>query len=309
MGLPRLNHANPAVRAHIIDVGRFWMSPEGANIDGWRLDVAHEVAPDFWREFSRACRDAKPNCALLGELMHGDYNTHVGPDLLDSGTNYQLSKSLWSSLNDANYWELAHCYQRDLDMYGGLTLLNFLGNHDQMRIHSRLNNPRAHYVLASASMLLARGVPCVYYGDEMGEEGKPGGPDGDLAMRRPVNLASALSDPARMAFIKATSQLISLRRSHEALRDASSAQIPLGHTNTTMAFARVASSGAAAIVAFNCEDKPASMTLPVSEKIGGVGDGVYFSEPLAGESSGLTVSGGSLTLDLPPNGYRVLVRA
>jgi glycosidase len=193
-GLPQLNHQNPDVRAHIMDCGRFWMSPEGANIDGWRLDVAHEVAPDFWREFNQACRGAKPDCALLGELMHGDYNTHVGPGLLDSGTNYQLSKALWSSLNDHNYWELAHSYGRDKDMYGNLTMLNFLGNHDQMRIHSRLNDPNAHYPLAVASMILGRGVPCLYYGDELGEQGKPGGPEGDLAMRREIDLRAALND-------------------------------------------------------------------------------------------------------------------
>ena len=38
-----------------------------------------------------------------------------------------------SALNDANYWELAHSYERDASMYGNLTLLNFLGNHDQAR--------------------------------------------------------------------------------------------------------------------------------------------------------------------------------
>ena len=143
----------------------------------------------------------------------------------------------------------------------------------------------------------------------MGEKGAPGGPDGDLAMRRSVDLFSALSDPDAMSVVKATSQLCALRTSHEALRDASSAQIPLAHTNTTMAFARVKdSSGAAAIVAFNCEGQPARMTLPVSENINGVGDGTEFYEPLAGDAS-FTVSGGSLTLELPPNGYRVLIRA
>ena len=35
-GLPQLNHQNPEVRRHITDCGRFWMSSEGANIDGWR---------------------------------------------------------------------------------------------------------------------------------------------------------------------------------------------------------------------------------------------------------------------------------
>lgn len=104
---------------------------------------------------------------------------------------------------------------------------------------------------------------------------------------------------------------MALRTSHAALRDASSAQIPLAHSNTTLAFARVArhaSSGEAAeaIVAFNCDGQPARMTLPVSEKMSGVSDGAEFYEPLLAAVS--VVSGGALTLDLPPNGFRVLVR-
>ena len=63
-----------------------------------------------------------------------------------------------------------------------------------MRIHSRLANPEAHYSLAAASLILGRGVPCLYYGDEVGERGAPGGPNGDLAMRMPINLSRALAD-------------------------------------------------------------------------------------------------------------------
>ena len=302
VGLPELNHNNPEVRAHLKECGRFWLSPEGADIDGWRLDVAHEVAPDFWREFAAACNDAKPDCALLGELMHGDYNTHVGPGLLDSGTNYQLSKALWSSLNDHNYWELQHSFQRDEDMYGNLTMLNFLGNHYQCRVHSRLTNAREHYKLAAASLLLARGVPCVYYGDEVAEQGAPGGPDGDLAMRRPLNLAQALQRPEAVEAVKSTAELMWLRRGHSALRDGDSQQIPLAHSNGQLSFARKRGD-AIAVVAMNNESQPARMNLPVAQKCG-AGDGATFVEPLAGNQEH-RVSGGELVVELPPNGFRV----
>ena len=36
-------HGCPALRAHLADVARFWLADVG--IDGWRLDVAHEVSP------------------------------------------------------------------------------------------------------------------------------------------------------------------------------------------------------------------------------------------------------------------------
>tara|TARA_B110000977_G_scaffold29882_3_gene38988 strand:+ start:311 stop:2269 length:1959 start_codon:yes stop_codon:yes gene_type:complete len=307
VGLPELNHDNPEVRQHLMDCGRFWLSPDGADIDGWRLDVAHEVQPDFWRYFASACKETKNDCALLGELMHGDYNTHVGPGLLDSGTNYQLSKALWSSLNDHNYWELQHSFQRDEDMYGNLTMLNFLGNHDQCRIYSRLTNPQEHYKLAAAVLLLSKGVPCVYYGDEVAELGAPGGPDGDLAMRRPLNLGQALQRPEAVAAVKSTAELMWLRRGHSALRDGDSAQIPLVHSNGQLSFARVhQSNGSVAVVAMNNESQPARVNLPVAQKCG-AHDGTVFVEPLAGGQEH-HVSNGELVVELPPNGFRVFTK-
>ena len=116
-----------------------------------------------------------------------------------------------------------------------------------------------------------------------------------------------MNDQSAKNFAKITADLVALRRSHEALRDADADQVPLAHTNETMSFARVAHSGAAAVVAFNNSDQSQRMTLPVGEKIG-AHDGVEFEEPLA-DGQRLHVSGGQLHVELPPNGLRVFLRA
>lgn len=53
-GLPVLNHDSAGVRTHLFDVARFWLGDVG--IDGWRLDVAHEIDNDFWRDFAKVCK-------------------------------------------------------------------------------------------------------------------------------------------------------------------------------------------------------------------------------------------------------------
>ena len=164
--------------------------------------------PEFWREFAAECRATKVDCCLLGELMHGDYNRHVGPGLLDSGTNYQLSKALWSSLNDHNYWELSHSYERDQSMYGNLTLLNFLGNHDQCRIYfARLNDPANHYPLAAASLPGPRHSLRVLRrrGRRGGRAGRAGRGPRDAP---PLDLADALREPRAQDAVRATSELV-----------------------------------------------------------------------------------------------------
>jgi glycosidase len=91
----------PAVRNHIFDIAKFWLEEVG--IDGWRLDVAHEIEPDFWREFRSVCDSVDKDALLVGEMIHGNYNDWVGHDRLHSGTNYQMSHATWHSLNEHNY--------------------------------------------------------------------------------------------------------------------------------------------------------------------------------------------------------------
>ena len=90
--LPRLNLACHEVREHIFDVARFWLKDVG--IDGWRLDVAHEISPDFWRDFRRVCVEARSDCLLVGEMIHGNYNNWVGDDRLHSVGNLGASFTL-----------------------------------------------------------------------------------------------------------------------------------------------------------------------------------------------------------------------
>ena len=168
--LPRLNLAEPAVRNHIFDVAKFWLEEVG--IDGWRLDVAHEIEPDFWREFRRVTDSVSKDCLLVGEMIHGNYNDWVGHDRLHSGTNYQMSHATWHSLNEHNYEYFYNALRRENNLFKGLKLVNFLGNHDVPRIASNLDNPK-HYVHAMVVMCLMKGIPCLYYGDEFGMEGTP----------------------------------------------------------------------------------------------------------------------------------------
>ena len=216
--LPRLNLAEPAVRNHIFDVAKFWLEEVG--IDGWRLDVAHEIEPDFWREFRRVTDSVSKDCLLVGEMIHGNYNDWVGHDRLHSGTNYQMSHATWHSLNEHNYEYFYNALRRENNLFKGLKLVNFLGNHDVPRIASNLDNPK-HYVHAMVVMCLMKGIPCLYYGDEFGMEGTPAdGTDehsgGDDAMRRPMPDTSRpatwpMVGQERLAFNK---KLLKIRREH-----------------------------------------------------------------------------------------------
>jgi glycosidase len=119
-------------------------------------------------------------------MIHGDFAGLVRETGLDSVTGYELFKAIWSSLNDANMWELAWALQRHADFASEFPPVTFVGNHDVSRIASNLRDPR-HLELALAVLFTVPGVPCIYYGDELGWTGqKTTGPTGDDAIRQPL---------------------------------------------------------------------------------------------------------------------------
>ncbi len=170
--LVKLNLSEPDVKNHIFSAATYWL--RDVSVDGWRLDVAYQISSEFWREFRRVCKTAKPDCFLVGEMIHGPYTKWVGPDLLDAGTGYQVYKSIWSAFNSNNMHELKAVLERSYHPEWGLfkdtALLNFLGNHDTTRIRSILTDERYIYP-AFIFLLTTNGIPKIYYGDEIGMYG------------------------------------------------------------------------------------------------------------------------------------------
>ena len=131
-----------------------------------------------------------------------------------------MSHATWHSLNEHNYEYFYNALRRENNLFKGLKLVNFLGNHDVPSIASNLDNPK-HYVHAMVVMCLMKGIPCLYYGDEFGMEGTPAdGTDehsgGDDAMRRPMPDTSRpatwpMVGQERLAFNK---KLLKIRREH-----------------------------------------------------------------------------------------------
>jgi cyclomaltodextrinase / maltogenic alpha-amylase / neopullulanase len=190
--LVALNHAEPAVRDYVSGVMRYWLA-RGA--DGWRLDAAYAVPSEFWNSVIGAVRRDHQDAWFLGEVIHGDYAAAVHDGGLDSVTQYELWKAIWSSLNDRNFFELSWALERHDGFARVFRPQTFVGNHDVTRLASRLEDER-HLPHALAILLTVAGIPSVYAGDEQAFHGiKYERVDGDAEIRppfpdRPDELAS-----------------------------------------------------------------------------------------------------------------------
>ncbi|SHN48024.1 alpha-amylase family protein [Cryptosporangium aurantiacum] len=212
--LVALNHDEPAVADYVTSVLRYWLT---AGADGWRLDAAYAVAPEFWRKTVGRVRAEFPDAWFVGEMIHGDYAGYVATSGLDSVTQYELWKATWSALADRNLFELAWALERHAAFAAAFVPQTFLGNHDVTRLADQIGDDR-HLGHAIAVLATLPGVPSVYAGDEQAFRGrKENRAGGDDAVRPPFPSSPADLAPYGQGVYRLHQELFGLRRRHSWL--------------------------------------------------------------------------------------------
>jgi cyclomaltodextrinase / maltogenic alpha-amylase / neopullulanase len=287
-GLVALNHGEPAVAGYVADVMRHWLR---AGADGWRLDAAYAVPPEFWASVLPQVRAQHPGAYLMGEVIHGDYAQIVSRSGLDSVTQYELWKAIWSSLNDHNFFELAWALERHNGFLDTFVPFTFTGNHDVTRLASRLADDR-HIAHALVLLFTLGGTPAVYYGDEQAfrgvKEDRAGGDD-DIRPAFPATPAELAPDG--WPTYRLHQDLIGLRRRHPWLHRARSRMLDLA--NERMVY-EVTQAGERLVVALSVAGTEVTALVPDVRCC------------LAGTAAITAEAGAATRLTLPPHGWAIL---
>jgi cyclomaltodextrinase / maltogenic alpha-amylase / neopullulanase len=226
--LPKFNTQTPAVREFLWGVARHWIE---RGIDGWRLDVPQEINdPIFWQEFRRRVKEANPEAYLVGEIwriapewLQGDrfdavtnypfagaclkffVEREVEPELV-RGMGYAQGPRLSARQFAATVDNILNSYHLEITQAS----LNLLDSHDTPRFLTLARSDESALRLATLFQMTYPGTPCLYYGNEIGLEGRR-----DPDCRRAFPWEDKLWNSSLRDYVKSC---IALRQAHPALR-------------------------------------------------------------------------------------------
>ncbi len=203
--LPQLNYKSRKLWNIMLEgkssLVRTWLRPPYA-IDGWRLDVGNmtarrgpdQLGHDVFRALRKAAKEENPECVIIGEQWQ-DGAEYLRGDQWDGLMNYAAcARPLRSFLGELDRFihgrgveavmsdnpiSGADAAAMILSHYARMSYLsqhfsmNAIATHDMYRVQSftSLYNPRTYRGLVCTQFILP-GAPSIYYGDEVGLEGR-----------------------------------------------------------------------------------------------------------------------------------------
>ena len=171
--MPKWNTNNLEVQKFLLHIATKWIKEYG--IDGWRLDVADEVSHDFWRQFRKEVKATKPDALIVGENWH-DSRPWLEGDQFDSIMNYSFTKACLDYFAYEKYSAQRFCERlseilmRNTDQVNEM-MLNLLDSHDTERFLTNVGENVNKLKCALAVLFFFVGMPCIYYGTEIGTSG------------------------------------------------------------------------------------------------------------------------------------------
>jgi glycosidase len=192
--MPDVNQQNPYAANYLIQHA-IW-SVEEFGVDGWRIDTYIYNDLNFMNRCNKALLDEYPNITMFGETwVHGvpsqsyfcenNLNSSAFKSNLPATTDFQqLFYGIIPAVNENFGWtegvnKLYTTTSQDFLYRDPMREVIFLDNHDLSRFYSVVGEDTAKYKMGFTWLLTFRGVPEMYYGDEILMTGLSN-PDGNV---------------------------------------------------------------------------------------------------------------------------------
>lgn len=324
--LPDLNQENPVVKQYLIQNVIWWVESTGA--DGLRYDTFPYVGRAFWQSLDGELRTLYPRLTTVGEIFNP--NPVITSFFAGGASHEGIDTGLWTPFDFPTYFALRAALSHHDASSGGPVrhddmraledvlredwlyphperLPIFLGNHDTARFLGQPGVTVADEKLAFALLATLRGMPQLYYGDEIAMRGGddpdnrhdfPGGFPGDTQDA----FTAAGRTPEQNEVHDWVQKLLAYRRDHPALETGE--QQDLLYDATAFVFVRTSDiergcgegSGEHQLIAVNDADQPRTVTLDL-ERTALAGCTDFRGE--IGSTTVTNAAGSQVTLTLP----------
>jgi glycosidase len=305
--MPDMNQDEPEVARYEIQNSLWWIGVTG--IDGIRQDTIQYIPRSFIRDLSTALHRQYPKMWMVGEVFERDaaqtaffIGGHKGWDGIDTTLDSVFDFSLWNVSLAVFTNKKPVRALRDQLKYDALypdpaRLTTLTNNHDTPRFMSLEGATLEGAMLHTAFMLMVRGTPQIYAGEEIAMEGKedpdnrrdfPGGFPGDSHNAFLTNGRT----PNEQRMWQWTRDWLAVRRQHPAIRQG--AQTDLFYDEDVYAFARH-NREENVIIVINRAKEAKSLSLHIF----GVADGAALTA-LIGPRQSTQVKSGAVNLTVAP---------
>jgi glycosidase len=273
--LPDLNNDDPQLALYLAQNAMWWT--EIAQLDGFRLDTFPYSTREFWSGWHERLFKVYPHINDVGEVSDPDPSVTAffegGKkqfDGIDSGLatvfDFPLCNILRAVIIKGEPMKEIVDILRHDDLYPHPEMLvTFFGNHDDSRFVSENGSNPAKLKAAFSLLLTMRGIPQIYYGDEIG---MPGGRDPDNRHDFPGGFPGDAHNaftasgrtPEEQDMFDYVQSLLTLRKNHPALRTGK--HVHIGWDGTYYAFVRE-SPEEKLLVVYNNAASPRALEIPV----------------------------------------------
>lgn len=218
--LPDFKTENPEVRDYLLEA-QIGLA-ERTGVDGFRLDTVKHVTHDFWQVHREHTRERLgDDFFLLGEVWGGDHQVlepWFEPDEMDGGFDFSFQGSaLGFVMGRGRPIAFDRYLDRREQVRPGYFVSHYLSSHDTDGAIHTLDGDMELFRMSAALQMTARGIPCVFYGEEVGRrigtwpDNRTDMPWGDRGVEPGAGVAR---DESLRDYYK---QLIAIRRAHPSI--------------------------------------------------------------------------------------------
>ncbi len=275
--LPDLAQENPLVAQYLLQNALWWT--ESGGLDGFRIDTFPYVPRAFWAYYHNGLFSTYPHFFTVGEVYNFDPTVtsywaggQTGFDGIDTRLTTPFDFPMNSAIREtvahgASAKKIVDVLRQDRLYPHPELLVTFMGNHDMKRFLSDANGSREKLKLAFSLLATLRGIPQLYYGDEIGMTGGddpdnrhdfPGGFPGDQHNA----FTQAGRTPEEQDIYAHVQGVLKLRQEHAALR--TGVQKHVAVADNYYAFTRE-TDGERLLIVFHNRDTAENITLDFTD--------------------------------------------